>query len=354
MAGRALITGITGQDGAYLARLLLAEGHAVFGAYRRNSTPNLQRLHALAIADRVTLVPFDITEITNLIRLLETIRPDEVYHMAAQSFVPLSFELPVYTGQVNAMGSVSLLEAVRRAVSECHYYQASTSEMFGAADSCPQSERTVMRPCSPYADAKAYAHFMTGVYRDAHGLHASSGILFNHESPLRGPEFLTRKVSLAFSRMRHGSRETLTLGNLDARRDWGYAEDYMSAVITMIRQKVADDYVVATGESHSVREWVQRSAEVAGFSLAWEGEGLAQRALDRDSGRVVVMQDANLFRPAEVIRLQGDASKAHRVLGWSPRVKFDALVNLVVSSDLAATQTDFGLRPMTAAIAATP
>lgn len=334
MPRRALITGITGQDGAYLARLLLEEGYAVYGACRRNSTPNLQRLNALAIADKVTVVPFDLLEPSNISLTLASVHPDELYNFAAQSFVPLSFDLPEYTGHVNAIGVVRLLEAVRTVLPSCRLYQASTSEMFGSVDSCPQNEQTRLRPKSPYAAAKAYAHFMVRMYREAYGMHASSGILFNHESPLRGPEFLTRKVTLALARMRHGSDEVIRLGNLNARRDWGCAQDYMRAVHLMVKQDQADDYVIATGESHSVREWVDRAASRAGFRLVWERERDDVRAVDQVTGRIIVRVDPALVRVADVAVLQGDPSKANVKLGWRPKVRFEQLVDQMVEADL--------------------
>jgi len=312
----ALITGITGQDGAYLAQLLLEKGYRVIGAFRRASTVSTFRLDALGITPEVELVPFDLTDHGNMRRVIDAAAPDEVYNLAAQSFVGVSFEQPVTTGEITGVGVVRLLEAIREANPGIRFYQASTSEMFGAAPA-PQDEKTPFYPRSPYAASKLYAHWSTVNYREAYGMHASSGILFNHESPLRGAEFVTRKITLGAARIRHGLQAQLKLGNLDARRDWGYARDYVEAMHLMVQQPEPDDYVVATGETHSVREFVEAAFEAA--DLDWEQ---------------YVFIDPAFLRPAEVDLLLGDVTKAREKLGWSPKIKFEDLVSLMVEADL--------------------
>jgi GDPmannose 4,6-dehydratase len=313
----ALITGITGQDGAYLAQLLLGKGYRVVGAFRRASTVNTARLDALGITDSVELVPFDLTDHGNMRRVIETVGPDEVYNLAAQSFVAVSFEQPVTTGEITGVGVVRLLEAIREVNPELRFYQASTSEMFGKAQAVPQDEATPFHPRSPYAASKLYAHWTTVNYREAYGMHASSGILFNHESSLRGAEFVTRKISLGATRIKHGLQRELKLGNLEAKRDWGYAKEYVEAMWLMLQQPEPDDYVIATGETHSVGEFVEAAFEAVG--LDWERH---------------VVTDPAFLRPAEVDLLLGDPSKAREKLGWSPKTTFKELVSLMVEADL--------------------
>lgn len=312
----ALITGITGQDGAYLAQLLLDKGYRVIGAFRRASTIATSRLDALGITDEVEMVPFDLTDHGNMRRVIESCGPDEIYNLAAQSFVGVSFEQPVTTGEITGVGVVRLLEAIREVNPAIRFYQASTSEMFGKAPA-PQSEETQFYPRSPYAVSKLYAHWSAVNYREAYGMHASSGILFNHESPLRGAEFVTRKITLAAARIKHGLQEKLALGNLDARRDWGYAKEYVEAMHLMLQQDEPDDYVIATGETHSVREFVEAAFEAA--DLDWEQH---------------VVTDPAFLRPAEVDLLLGDITKAKQKLGWTPRTTFKDLVALMVEADL--------------------
>jgi GDPmannose 4,6-dehydratase len=314
----ALITGITGQDGAYLATLLLSKGYRVVGAFRRASTLNTARLDALGIAQELELVPFDLTDHGNMRRVIEDVSPEEVYNLAAQSFVGVSFEQPVTTGEITGVGVVRLLEAIREVNPSIHFYQASTSEMFGKAREVPQNEETPFHPRSPYAAAKLYAHWSTVNYREAYGMHASSGILFNHESPLRGVEFVTRKITTGAARIKYGLQDQLKLGNLDAKRDWGYAKEYVEAMWLMLKQPESDDYVIATGESHSVREFVEAAFEAAGLD-AWER---------------YVATDPAFMRPAEVNFLRGDPSKAREKLGWSPKTTFEELVSLMVEADL--------------------
>jgi GDPmannose 4,6-dehydratase len=334
MSKRALVTGVTGQDGAYLCRLLLEKGYEVFGAHRRSATLNLWRLEELGVAADVRLVPLDLIEFTNVLRTIEQVRPDELYNLAAQSFVGLSFEQPIYTADVDGIGPMRILECLRVARPECRFYQASTSEMFGKVAEIPQTERTPFHPRSPYGVAKLHAHWITINYRESWDLFACSGLLFNHESPLRGIEFVTRKLTSSLARMKHGSLDVIEVGNLDASRDWGFAGDYVEAMHLMLQQEQADDYVVATGETHSVAEFVERAIELCGWKPAWEGEGEGRRCLDAISGRVLVRVNPALYRPAEVDLLIGDASKARRELGWKPRVGFSALVESMVRADL--------------------
>jgi GDPmannose 4,6-dehydratase len=332
---RVLVTGVSGQDGAWLARQLLAEGHEVWGTYRRSADRTFGRLHALGIADDVRYVLVDLCEATNLLRAVDKVQPDEVYHLAAQSFVADSFELPVYTLDVDATGTARLLEAVRTAAPGARFYQASTSELFGAAGAGDVllDEGSPFRPRSPYAVAKLAAHELVGLYRDAHGLHACRGLLFNHESELRGPEFVTRKVTLGVADVVRGRRDALVLGNVEARRDWGYAPDFVDAMVRMLRHPTPDDYVVATGRSASVRDFVTLAFAAAGLALAWEGEGADTVARDA-AGTVRVRVDPALWRPADVGCLRGDASKARRVLGWSPTTSLEQLVERMVAHDL--------------------
>src|SRR5215217_3379839 len=313
----ALITGITGQDGAYLAELLLEKGYRVVGAFRRASVVNTFRLDALGITEEVELMPFDLTDHGNMRRVIEAYAPDEVYNLAAQSFVGVSFEQPVTTGEITGVGVVRLLEAIREVKPDIRFYQASTSEMFGSAPA-PQNEKTPFYPRSPYAASKLYAHWMTVNYREAYGMHASSGILFNHESPLRGAEFVTRKITLAAARIKYGLQDTLKMGNLDAKRDWGYAKEYVEAIWLMTQQLESEDYVIATGETHSVQEFVEVAFNTAGLN-SWE--------------RYVVI-DPTFVRPAEVDFLRGEPSKAKEKLGWKPKTTFKELVSLMVASDL--------------------
>jgi len=331
---KALVTGITGQDGAYLAKLLLEKGYEVWGAYRRSASLNLWRLEELSIRDEIKLISLDLLEYSNIVRALEKVQPDEIYNLAAQSFVALSFEMPLYTADADALGVTRLLEAIRAVNPRTRFYQASTSEMFGKVQETPQTERTPFYPRSPYGVAKLYAHWITVNYRESYGIHASSGILFNHESPLRGQEFVTRKITAGLARIKYAQQDVLELGNLDAKRDWGFAGDYVEGMWRMLQQESPDDYVLATGETHSVREFVELAAEVAGFDLAWEGSGEEERGIDRRTGKVVVRVNPEFYRPAEVDLLLGNPEKAQSRLGWSPRVGFSALVRVMAERDL--------------------
>jgi GDPmannose 4,6-dehydratase len=318
MSKTALITGITGQDGVYLAESLLNKGYRVIGAERRASTRNRQRLDELKITKDIEFADFDLADQGNMARVLEKTAPDEVYNLAAQSFVALSFEQPLMTGDVTGLGVARLLEAIRTVNPAIRFYQASTSEMFGKVQAVPQTESTPFYPRSPYGVAKLYGHWMTVNYRESYNLYACSGILFNHESPLRGVEFVTRKITLAVARIKHGLQKELRLGNLDAKRDWGYAKEYVEGMYLMLQQDTPDDFVLATGETHTVQEFVELAFEAAG--LDWQ--------------KLVVLDPA-FVRPAEVDLLLGDPTKAKRILGWQPKTTFKELVALMVEADLA-------------------
>jgi len=321
---KALITGVTGQDGSYLADFLLEKGYEVVGMVRRTSTVNFSRIHH--IQDRITLVSGDLLDQVSLINILQEQKPDEVYNLAAQSFVPTSWKQPVFTGDVTALGVTRMLEAIRTVDKEIRFYQASSSEMFGKVREVPQNEGTPFYPRSPYGVAKVYGHWITVNYRESYGLHATSGVLFNHESPRRGLEFVTRKVTYGAAKIKLSLADELLLGNLDSRRDWGYAGDYVEAMWLMLQQPEPDDYVVATEETHSIRELCE---EAFGYlDLDWQE---------------YVGQDPRFMRPAEVDLLVGDASKARRVLGWEPRVDFRGLVRMMVDSDLDLLKEEFGL-----------
>ena len=338
----ALITGITGQDGAYLARLLLAKGYVVHGIKRRSSSFNTERVDDLYVdphegETRFRLHYGDMTDATNLIRLLQEIRPDEIYNLAAQSHVQVSFETPEYTANADAMGVLRLLEAIRILGLErtVRFYQASTSELYGKAAEVPQNETTPFYPRSPYAAAKLYGYWITVNYREAYGLFASNGIMFNHESPMRGETFVTRKITRAVAAIEHGRQERLYLGNLDAERDWGHARDFVDGMWRVLQHGQADDFVFATGEKHSVREFATRAFAEVGRRIAWRGNGVDEEGFDTKSGNVLVAIDARYFRPTEVDRLLGDASKARAALGWQPTVGFAELVAEMVAHDMA-------------------
>lgn len=330
----ALITGIRGQDGAYLAKLLLEKGYEVYGADRRSGDSSNWRLKELGIDSHVKIVYMDLLELTNILRTIEKIKPDEVYNLAAQSFVKVSFEQPILTADIDAMGVLRLLEALRTHNPSARFYQASTSEMFGKVQEVPQSEKTPFYPRSPYGLAKLFAHWMTVNYRESYGMFACSGILFNHESPLRGLEFVTRKITRAIAQIKKGDLDKVVVGNLDSRRDWGYAPEYVNAMWLMLQQDSPDDYVIATGETHTVREWIECAFAAAGYEIAWEGAGVDEKGRDAKTGKVLVEVSPEFFRPAEVEMLIGDASKAQRQLGWRPQTTFRRLLEIMVEADL--------------------
>ena len=333
---KALITGITGQDGAYLAQLLLEKGYEVYGAFRRTASENFWRIEYLGIRDNpnLHLVEYDLIDQSNTIRLLMDIEPDEVYNLAAQSFVGVSFEQPEATSQVTGIGVLHLLEAIRIVNRDIRFYQASTSEMFGKVQEIPQKETTPFYPRSPYGVAKLYAHWMTINYRESYNIFGSSGILFNHESPLRGKEFVTRKITDSVAKIKLGILDTLELGNLDAKRDWGYAKEYVEGMYLMLQADNPDTYVLATGRTETVRDFVTMAFKAVDIELIFEGEGENEVGIDRATGECVVKVNPKFYRPAEVDLLIGDASKAQKELGWKPQTTLEELCNMMVEADI--------------------
>jgi len=347
MSKCALITGITGQDGAYLAESLLRKGYEVHGIKRRASSFNTDRIDHLYEDPhggdvRLRLHYGDLTDATNILRIIQHVQPDEIYNLAAQSHVQVSFETPEYTANADGLGTLRILEAIRilHLEGRTRFYQASTSEMFGLVSESPQTERTPFHPRSPYGAAKVYAHWITVNYREAYGLYACSGILFNHESPIRGETFVSRKITRGLTRIATGLQGCLYLGNLQARRDWGHARDYVEAAWLMLQQERPQDFVVATGRQHSVRDFVERAAACLAMRIEWRGSGTDEVGIDRKSGRTVVRIDPRYFRPAEVDSLLGDATKARTELGWTPQVDFAELVREMVESDLTLARRD--------------
>ncbi len=347
----ALITGITGQDGSYLAELLLGKGYMVHGIKRRASLFNTDRIDHLYKDPhekdvRLKLHYGDLTDSTNLIRIIQEVRPDEIYNLAAQSHVMVSFETPEYTANADALGTLRLLEAIRISglKEKTRFYQASTSELFGKAQEVPQRETTPFYPRSPYGVAKLYSYWITVNYREAYGFYSCNGILFNHESPVRGETFVTRKITRAAARIKLGLQERLFLGNLDARRDWGHTKDYVVAQWLILQQEDPDDYVIATGSQHSVREFVEGAFRCVGIDILWKGEGIDEKGYDGETGRVLVEIDSRYFRPAEVDSLIGDSSKARKKLGWTPEVSFGELVSEMMSEDLKEAERDLFCR----------
>jgi GDPmannose 4,6-dehydratase len=336
---KALITGITGQDGSYLTELLLKKGYEVHGIIRRASTFNTHRIDHLYKDQheddaRMILHYGDLTDTSNLNRLIEKIAPVEIYNLAAQSHVKVSFEVPEYTAEVDAIGTLRLLDAIRETGLSARFYQASTSELYGKALEVPQTETTPFYPRSPYGVAKLYGFWIVKNYRESYGLHANNGILFNHESPRRGETFVTRKITMAVARISRGLQKCLYMGNIDARRDWGYAPDYVEMMWMMLQQETPDDYVVATGEMHTVREFIEKSFSCVGIQIEWEGEGVEELARNSATGEVIVRMDERYYRPCEVEQLLGDPTKAKNNLGWEPRVKFEELVQIMTEGDL--------------------
>ena len=336
---KALITGITGQDGSYLTELLLEKGYEVHGIIRRASTFNTGRIDHLykdphLDGVRLFLHYGDLTDASNLSRLIEKIQPDEIYNLGAQSHVQVSFEMPEYTAETDAVGTLRLLDAIKDSQVKTRFYQASTSELFGKVQEMPQRETTPFYPRSPYGVAKLYSFWIVKNYRESYGLHASNGILFNHESPRRGETFVTRKITMAVARIHRGMQECLYMGNIDARRDWGYAKDYVRMMWMMLQQDTPDDYVVATGEMHTVREFIEKSFARLGHTIEWRGKGVDEVGVDSAPGKTVVRIDPRYIRPAEVDQLLGDPSKAKAKLGWVPEVKFEELVKIMVDGDL--------------------
>lgn len=339
----AIVTGITGQDGAYLAELLLEKGYQVFGTYRRTSSVNFWRIEELGIAahPNLKLLEYDLTDLSASIRLLQTTGAHEVYNLAAQSFVGVSFDQPLTTAEITGLGAVNLLEAIRIVDPKVRFYQASTSEMFGKVQRIPQTEDTPFYPRSPYGVAKLYAHWMTINYRESYGIFGASGILFNHESPLRGREFLTRKVTDGMAKIKLGKLDVLELGNLDARRDWGFAKEYVEGMWRMLQADQPDTYVLATNRTETVRDFVSLAAKAVGYELEWTGRDENETGVDRASGRTLVRVNPRFHRPAEVDLLIGDPAKAKRELGWAPKTTLEQLCQMMVEADVLRNERGF-------------
>ncbi|MBP8275743.1 MAG: GDP-mannose 4,6-dehydratase [Propionivibrio sp.] len=343
MRKNAIITGITGQDGAYLAQLLLDKGYEVFGTFRRTSSVNFWRIEELGIQDHpdLHLVEYDLTDLSSSIRLLQATGATEVYNLAAQSFVGVSFEQPITTAEITGIGPVNLLEAIRIVNPGIRFYQASTSEMFGKVQAIPQIESTPFYPRSPYGVAKLYAHWMTVNYRESYGIFGTSGLLFNHESPLRGREFLTRKVSDSIAKIKLGKLDVLELGNLDAKRDWGYAKEYVEGMWRMLQADKPDTYVLATNRTETVRDFVTMASKAVGYDLLWEGKDENEVGIDRVSGRTLVRINPKFYRPAEVDLLIGNPEKAKRELGWEPKTTLEQLCQMMVEADIRRNERGF-------------
>ena len=335
---KALITGVTGQDGSYLAEFLLSKDYEVYGLQRRSSLPNTSRIDALydSTSDhpRFFMTYSDLTDADNLNRVINKIRPDEIYNLGAQSHVAVSFDVPEYTMQVNALGALHMLEAIRNLNFPVRYYQASSSEMFGQVLETPQRETTPFNPQSPYGLSKVCAYYLTKMYRTGYGIFASNGILFNHESPRRGFNFVTRKITLGLARIKLGVQKTLYLGNLDATRDWGYSKDYVEAIWKILQHNEPNDFVIATGQTHTVREFATEAAKFHGMKLTWQGQGLEEKGIDENTGKRIIEIDPIYFRPNEVETLLGDASRAKKVLDWEPKTTFAQLARIMAQSDL--------------------
>ena len=340
MGKRALITGITGQDGSYLSEFLINKGYEVYGAVRRTSSINTGRLSELDILNKINLVAMDLAEITNIQRVIEEIKPDEVYNLAAQSFVQTSFDQPIYTSEIDAIGVTRILEIIRMLGSNIKFYQASTSEMFGKVQTSPQNEETPFYPRSPYGVSKLYGHWMTVNYREAWDLHACSGILFNHESPLRGIEFVTRKITLGVAEITKKKKKSISLGNLNAKRDWGYAGDYVNAMWLMLQKKTPSDYVIATGEMYSVREFVEKAFNAVDTEIEWVVDDGEESGRCKKTGNVLIDINKDFNRPAETDYLLGDATKAKEELNWKPQVNFNTLIEMMVKKDLDRVEND--------------
>lgn len=331
---KALITGIRGQDGAYLAKLLLEKGYKVYGADRRSGDSGNWRLKELGIEEDVEIIYMDLLELTNIRHVISKVMPDEVYNLAAQSFVGVSFEQPILTADIDAIGVLRLLEALRDIKPDTKFYQASTSEMFGKVREVPQSETTPFHPRSPYAVAKVYAHYISVNYKEAYNMFTCCGILFNHESELRGLEFVTRKTTHAIARIKNGLQDKLILGNLDSKRDWGYAPEYVEGMYLMLQQEKPDDYVLATGQTHTIREFVEKAFTIAGFNIEWDGEGVNTKGIDKKTGKVLLEVSKEFYRPSEVELLIGNPNKAKEKLNWQSKTTFDKLIEIMVKADL--------------------
>jgi len=344
MTKKALITGITGQDGSYLAELLLEKGYEVHGIVRRVSTFNRERIRHLFpdIHDKKNKIELhygDLSDASSLHRIIRDVRPDEVYHLGAQSHVRISFDIPEFTGDITGISTTRLLEAIWHDSPKTKFYQASSSEMFGLVKESPQKETTPFHPRSPYGVAKVYAYWMAVNYRESYGMYACNGILFNHESPRRGENFVSRKITLGIAKYASGKQDTLFMGNLEAKRDWGYAKNYVEGMWQMMQGEKPDDYILATGETHTVREFVEETCRIAGIDLAWEGKGMEEKGIDRKTGKMIIAIDQRYFRPAEVDVLLGDYSKAKKEFGWEPKTKFKDLVKMMFESEMESIRT---------------
>lgn len=341
---KALIFGVTGQDGSYLAELLLEKGYEVHGTKRRSSSFNTDRINHLmnqpSLKNQFIVHYADVTDSTNITRLIQEIQPDEIYNLAAQSHVQVSFELPYYTAMVDSLGTLVILESIRSLglVGTARFYQASTSELFGLVQEIPQNENTAFYPRSPYGVSKLFGFWITKNYREAYGIYACNGILFNHESPRRGETFVTRKITRAVARIKKGLQKSLALGNLDAKRDWGHARDYVEAMWLILQQDHADDFVIATGQTHTVREFVEKAFSFVGIDIVWQGEGLNEIGINKKTGESLVHIDKRYFRPTEVDLLLGDAKKAYTAFGWKPRITFDSLVQEMMTAELSSLE----------------
>lgn len=334
MSKSAIVTGVTGQDGAYLSKLLLEKGYKVYGAVRRSASTNFWRLEELGVRNDIEYVSMDLCEYTNIIRTIRKIQPDEFFNLAAQSFVAASFEMPMYTADADGTAVLRILEAIREFSPATRFYQASTSEMFGKVQEIPQKETTPFYPRSPYGVAKLFGHWMTVNYRESYNMHASSGILFNHESPLRGREFVSRKITSTLANMARGHESVLELGNMDAQRDWGFAGDYVEGMWRMLQQPEGGDYVLATNETHTVRKFVEIASRYVGFEIEWSGSAEDELGIDKKTGRTIVKINPAFYRPAEVELLIGDPAKAEKVLGWQRKMSFEGLVEAMQHADL--------------------
>jgi GDPmannose 4,6-dehydratase len=346
---KALITGITGQDGSYLAELLLEKGYEVHGIRRRASSFNTSRIdHLLKDPHRSGVKLFlhygDLSDSSNISRVIEKIKPDEIYNMGAQSHVAISFLTPEYTGDVTGIGTLRILDAIKESGIKTKFYQASSSEMFGKVQETPQKETTAFYPRSPYGVAKLYSYWITKNYRESYGLFACNGILFNHESPRRGETFVTRKITRGLARIKLGLEEKLFMGNLDAERDWGYAPDYMEGVWTMLQQNEPDDYILATGATHTVREFIEKSGKILDMDIVWNGKGIHEKGVDKKTNKVLIEIDPVYFRPAEVDILMGDSSKAKNKLGWEPKITFEKLIEIMMIADIEREQLHFSTK----------
>ena len=330
----ALVTGITGQDGAYLSKLLLNHDYKVYGAYRRSSSLNPWRLDELGILDPIDLVPFELLEKSNIERIIKKIKPDEIYNFAAQSYVAVSFENPIYTAETDAIGTLRILESIRMKNKRIKFYQASSSEMFGKMNETALNEKSKFYPRSPYAASKAFSHYITINYREAYGIFACSGMLFNHESPLRGTEFVTRKITSTLAEIKAGRKKVLELGNYYAKRDWGYAADFVEGIWKMMQARNPDDYVLATGEQHSVKEFTNYAAKLFGFNLIWKKDKMNDEyAVDKNTKKIIIKKNKDYYRPSDVSSLKGNPNKAKKKLGWYPKTKFKGLVRIMVDAD---------------------